>query len=1271
MARPLEAHPKGPVHAVLRRQKAIPAHVGAAALVPPAAVARSKEWRWGGLMNNLLIAIAVFVITVVGALFAVPYFVDWNSYRSNFEEEASRVVGREVQVDGDVTLHLLPTPYFRLEKVRIADAKADLTFFKAESLSIRLSIPPILRGIVEANEIEFQRPILRLALDAKDAWNWQSFAQALSSGGYMPSNVTLTSLKIAEGVLALHGPDGSERTRLEGLNGELSAPALDGPYRFRGTFVSGGAEREIRLATAAPEADGSVRLRASLRLMDTGAAYLLDARVADLMGKPRVEGELTARLPIAGLWQPLPQGSAAARKRAGADDEDKLEKSEVAFDLKAAVKADVAGVQLSDLSLTFEQDGRPQIVSGTVRANWRSELVLDMNIASRWLDLDRITGASEQSGPIESIAKFSARLRDLIPGYGKAQVTLAIDQASLGHESIGPVHLLLKRSDERLEIQELRVALPGGSRGELQGTILSTVQSTAQSVVFDGRLGLRGASIARFLTWATGNALPIDARADGAFGLRTQITAGNGQVAARDLVGNLSGTTLAGTAQYRWDSSRPELSVALEGPQIDARAFIPAGASLADLFDFLLNRPEAQRQGQAKPGWGNLQSDLLLRVSAGQLATAGRVYRDVAAAMELKDGHLRQLRLRLSGEEGYSVELEGSVDDAATRPKGSLRGVVMADAAGVAPLIELAGVPVTLRPADDRGQAMAPLRLAGSMTFGGRTATSADLIADGEAGGAAVKLNARFDGSAGGWRAGPADVTTAIDSADGAKVAKLLPTAPTPARAGPGRILIKAAGVPDEGLTTLASFDAGDVALGFRGKVVPVDTGLKTAGDVDFNADDGAPLAALIGLSPPLRLDGVPISGRLTLALEDGTIDIDKLAATIGGSRLAGRIKLFRTADQRRIDASLDTDELSIAKLLAPLLDQRLAITGVAEAAILGRQAIWPEEPFAAAVFDSFAGNVRLTSKRLTLADGIALERAKLDVALAPGSIEIQDITGAALGGQFKARVSLAKVTGGAEMRGTLAFGAALEAFSDTSPPRASGPLRGTLEFAGRGSNPRALMPTLQGQGKIEFGEARLDTLWPGAISLAADAALKAEPDKMAATVRRDLASSLSTGNLSLDQKAVALEIGDGQLRVKSFAIDTREGRATGIASLDLKALTFDSQWRLEAKTGVAGTSGKQLPAVTVVYRGPVSALGAIEPRIDSAALEQELSARKIERDVEELERLRRLDEQRRQMDAERLRKQFEQAPPVQRPPSPSSVPVAPSSREPRPAAPG
>ena len=92
-------------------------------------------------MSNFIVAIAVFLITIIGALFAVPYFVDWNGYRSVFEEEATRLLGREVRVGGAVNLHLLPTPYFRFEKVRIADTSVNLQepFFRADSLTVKLA----------------------------------------------------------------------------------------------------------------------------------------------------------------------------------------------------------------------------------------------------------------------------------------------------------------------------------------------------------------------------------------------------------------------------------------------------------------------------------------------------------------------------------------------------------------------------------------------------------------------------------------------------------------------------------------------------------------------------------------------------------------------------------------------------------------------------------------------------------------------------------------------------------------------------------------------------------------------------------------------------------------------------------------------------------------------------------------------------------------------------------------------------------------------------
>ena len=72
-------------------------------------------------MNNGLLYIAGLISLALAALFAVPYFIDWNGYRGVFEEEATRILGREVRVGSNVNVRLLPSPYVSFEKLRIAD----------------------------------------------------------------------------------------------------------------------------------------------------------------------------------------------------------------------------------------------------------------------------------------------------------------------------------------------------------------------------------------------------------------------------------------------------------------------------------------------------------------------------------------------------------------------------------------------------------------------------------------------------------------------------------------------------------------------------------------------------------------------------------------------------------------------------------------------------------------------------------------------------------------------------------------------------------------------------------------------------------------------------------------------------------------------------------------------------------------------------------------------------------------------------------------------
>jgi len=1215
-------------------------------------------------VSNFFVGLAVFCITVIGSLFAIPYFVDWNSYRGVFEDEASRFLGREVRVSGAVNLVLLPTPSFRLERVRIAEANNTLRepFFRADSLAFKLSITPLFRGMIEANEIEFRRPVLRLAREDRGGWNWQNFGQVFANAAYLPANIAITSLRISDGVLAVHNPGGAERLRLEAIDGELSAPAIDGPYRFRGTFGKGGAEREIRIATAKPDGEAGVRLRTSLRQAETGAAYLIDARLSDLMGEPKLDGELTARLPIAGLVR------TEATRSTGGSAEEARDGAPQAFDLKAVLRADASGGTLSDLALSFEQGGRPQLVVGEASARWQDAFECDVELTSRWLDLDRIAGAPEGARPSESLIPLALKTRELLPADGRSRIALTVDQANLGGEPISGVRLAVARQKDRLEIEQFRVGMPGGSRAELVGALAGP----AGAPEFAGSLTLRGASVLRALGWAAKVPASLDSKGDGAFGLSAQLALANGRAVARTIVGDLMGTPFSGEAEWRWQG-RPELSLRLEAPQIDVRALAPVEASLGDAVNFLISGAPAEATAPASTNGARAeatQPDLRLSLDAGRLITATRIYRDVALNLRLRGGNLEVPLLRMADERGVAVDLKGALENVASRPKGSFSGMLaLATADDVADTARLLGVPEAMRPDARLAEKLAPLRVAGTLQFGARTSTSRDLTLAGDVNGTTLKLTGRLDDGAGGWRAGLAEIAATMDAPDASKLVAFLSEAAPKGldKAAPGQAFFKAKGVPAEGLASVLSLTASDLSLDFQGRVSVLEQGHKIAGDLRLKAADGERLAALAGLSPPLPLMGVAVEGGLTLGLEAGAVTLEHLLVKAAGHEVRGRIALSGAPDRRALDARLQLSELSVRSLLAPVLDLRLAaITGAAEAALAGRQSAWPEEPFDLSALAGLNGHVVLALGRLTLSDGLGLKDANVDLNLNAGKIEGGRIEGAALGGRARIGFSLESSGGGAAVKGTLKLDdARLEAATGRGGGAKAGTvggLKGELSFTGRGANARNLISALQGQGRLAL-DGKLAGIWPGAIGLATEQVLKSEPERLRSVLKEALSQGLSVGRLSLPEE-LTLELADGQLRTQPIVIESNGERAAGSATFNLLNLLFESEWRLQQLASKEGTPSKPaLPPIVISYRGPLALLDNVEPVVNTEALERELAVRKMEHDVETLERLRQLDEARRRSEAERMRQD------TQSPPPPLQLPVAPAPT--RPATPG
>jgi hypothetical protein len=208
----------------------------------------------------------------------------------------------------------------------------------------------------------------------------------------------------------------------------------------------------------------------------------------------------------------------------------------------------------------------------------------------------------------------------------------------------------------------------------------------------------------------------------------------------------------------------------------------------------------------------------------------------------------------------------------------------------------------------------------------------------------------------------------------------------------------------------------------------------------------------------------------------------------------------------------------------------------------------------------------------------------------------------------------------------------------------------------------------------------RLRRLSPAAVEAVADAALSGKAEAGGAGLDRALRAALARGQLYLGTRMLPLVIADGAIKVGAFSVEAPEGRASNLTTIDLASLKVDSEWRLDppAKAdNLSGVSGRAaLPGISVVYVGSLAALHSLEPRIFSDALERELSVRRMERDVDQLERLRRADEARAKAESERLRALGRGTVPSGNPApriieAPLPVPVTPSTGQTAPAQPG
>lgn len=1212
-------------------------------------------------MNNGLLFFAGLLVLVLAALFAVPSFVDWNGYRGVFEEEASKVLGRDVRVGGEVNLRFLPAPYVQFDKVRIANVSGQTgePFVRADSFKMWLSASALLRGVLEASEIELSKPVLTLVADKAGGGNWSNITLRSADLPFVPRELALKSVRLSEGTISLYNAATERVAHIENINGELSAEGLTGPFRFKGNASWLGAAHGVAFATEAPARDGSIGLKVSARSTGSPDVYLLNGHVSDLANKPSFKGEWTGTVT-------MPTYEASDRANASKDDATLL-------DLKADVSGDLSAAQFDNITLSLNAAAEPQMITGSAVATWASPARLDLKLASKWLDIDRLAGAGQGSASFSKLKELGIGLMQSVAGDSTASTKINLEQVKIGGETAGGLDIDADRAGNVTRVKNFNISLPGGSRLDLAGD-LKTVADGKHS--FSGDLFVGGSSLARLKAWAGKSGVPIDITSDGPFSISGKVDIDAARFAIADASGDLSGRAFSGDLTIS-NGARTRTDLTLQAAELDTKEIFPETTSAieAALRKTLGLAAAVSEKGDASE---DQSQDVRLRVIAGRLIDHGTKYRDVDVTVETEGKDIRLPSAKMTTESGLQIAVEGRLKKNDGGPSGTLAYDVVAptpDAMG--DLVRRTGL--ALQFGDERFKGLQSAKLAGLVTLGRRAPAASDVTFDGILNGSRFAGSANFDGGFGAWRTGPSRVQATVAAPSLQALLTMLAQDRRTAETGggePAEASLISAGTLATGAKAQFEVRGNGLDFAFAGNATwPETSPLALNGAADVKADDLTDVLAIAGLSLPAGSATVATHGTLDITRGEETWSIAARNFMLGTSTVTAFLNLKAGGDGRRhIEGKIGADRVAIEALVASLTDKSSMPpeSGDTDATANGTVAsewhsVWPSGVFNFGALKGSDADILVSFGSLSLGGDLATRDGEMKLAITPAKITVRDLSAAAAGGKLTGQVSLDKASNGVKLVSNLKLDRAkLSSFS----PTARGMATFELDGEATAQSPAGLIAVLAGKGRAALEDATVHGPAPAALSDIVDTVLRGKMQNDVRPVSTAFLTSLSTSEVALGSREVAMALSDGSLKFETLALELKDGKLEATVSTDLTSLKVSAALQVTptvkpvARPDIVLPGWKPaqpkgpLPPAIVLYDGPLDNLAVIKSSVDVADLQRDLSVRIVERNVEELELSRRVDEERARLEKERrksleaqraqaAKKQNETLPPV------------------------
>jgi len=1118
-------------------------------------------------VQTTLLGVAIAIILALVAALVAPLVVDWNRYRSAFEEEASRLTGLSVHVNGSIDARLLPSPHFKLRDVAVGAAGHEPQI-SAGTVELELGLGPLVRGEVRATEMRLLAPQISLRLDNAGALDWPMPSSSLGADALAVSRLTVDN-----GRVVLSDAASGSRLSLEKLSFNGDIRSLLGPFSGEGAFVAGGEPYSFRISGNRAGDDGNLKVRLGIDPANRPLTTEIDGLLGFDRGVLQFDGTLTVARPV---------GVALAGGQRVMSDP---------WQLTGKVQATPAAAKLRELTLQYGPEERAVVFNGKADLKLGAHPRLEGDVSARQLDVDRMLAAPDVTHrpPLimfkSFLEEFIATVRLPLP----ASMDMAIEAVTVGGAAIQSLRGRVRFDGDRgWELDDFAFRAPGYTTVNVSGRL----GAGPQGLLLSGPASIESADLKTLASW-------LEGRADQSSGHAQTLTARGDITIARDrlvldhLSAALDREKVEGRLAYSFAAGdRP---AALDGELHAAKLDVDALTAFA--------------QAAASDGGFEIPRAVSLVLDVGEATLAGIDARMVNARLKLNAGILHIDRLSIGDLGGAALEASGRIDELSSQPRGQV--TLDMNAATLDGLATIAGryapqVPDSVRPFADR---LAPAKVHGVLTIerAGKTGSVAKLTLGGSLGAMRLTLNGDATGMPAQADAAVLRVSSRLDADDGGALVRLLYLDRVVAVDQlPGQMTLSANGpfngeIRVNALASAGGFSAvADGSLHLRGAGAPTGSLQLRASAADLRPLQQA-MTGQAGVSAPVSVNAI-------VGIAGPDLSVTDLAVKAGKSSLRGRLDL-KISSPLGIAGELAADDVDAA-IVAGLL---FGLPGAAP----GTGKSWSAAPVGGGAFGAVSGSVSFKFDRAALTPALVAREVKGVARFAPPEIELTDLDGKLAGGRLSGGFTFRHDPQSFAGHGHVELANA-NATAVAGSATIDGLLSAKLQGESQGLSPEGIVGAFHGGGTIALSRAQFAGFSPAAF----DAAIRLADQSGAidaAKVRAAVNAAMDNRKLAVPKGEAEVTIAGGQVRVANAALPAQDGAQLSLDGvLDLNTAAIDARLILSAEPA-ANALIRSRPELAVTLKGPLS---APERKLDVSALVGWLSLRAAEQQTRRLESL-------------------------------------------------